>query len=270
MPPDPRLAHVRELVVAVAGAAVLLASLQSLPPVVHPAPDAAAPSTTLQALLAGQSADVVPPPPPAPVPAPAAVPPTAPPPVAPPPVPPPVPPPAPPPPAAVAPPQQIAPPPRAPERASRSARDDRAEQALASIEYPWPELGYEVRFEPFSGRYLGMTDNDARTITVYVQRQDTVQSLRVTLAHELGHALDHLTGSDEQRARYREVRGIAPDAPWYGCDRCDDYDTPAGDFAEVFAVWLVGASDYRSRMGPPPDQHQLEQLAPLFAPPSAR
>jgi hypothetical protein len=133
---------------------------------------------------------------------------------------------------------------------------------------PWQELGWDIRFVPYTGGLLGLADPATRQITVYVKARSTVQQLRVVLAHEIGHALDDR--HPEQRARYRATRGIPADTPWFPCDRCEDYDSPAGDFAEVFAAWLVGASDFRSRVAPLPDDAQLRDLVPLFAPPSAR
>jgi hypothetical protein len=144
----------------------------------------------------------------------------------------------------------------------------RVDDALGSLGYPWQELGWGIRFEPYRGGLLGLADPSTRTITVFVKQRSTVQQLRVVLAHEIGHALDHRY--EQQRERYREVRGIPAGTPWYPCSRCEDYDSPAGDFAEVFAAWLVGASDFRSRVAPLPDEQQLRELAPLFQPPSSR
>ena len=144
----------------------------------------------------------------------------------------------------------------------------RVQEALDTLGYPWQELGWDIRFEPYSGGLLGLADPATRQITVYVKERSTVQQLRVVLAHEIGHALD--VRHPEQRARYRAVRGIPADLPWFPCARCEDYDSPAGDFAEVFAAWLVGAGDFRSRLQGPPDRAQLRRLAPLFRVPEAQ
>jgi hypothetical protein len=148
---------------------------------------------------------------------------------------------------------------------------ERGRQALDAMRYPWQELGYTVRFEPARGqRVLGWTDAASRTIVVYVRPGQSEHSLRVTLAHEIGHALDFVTGDDAQRARYLELRGLRPGTPWFPCDRCSDYASPAGDWAEVFALWMFGPGDFRSEMAGPPDQDTLRAIVPLFAPPSAR
>lgn len=149
--------------------------------------------------------------------------------------------------------------------------EQRGREALATLDYPWRELGYEIRFAAHRGGHvLGLADPQARVLTVYVREQQSTQSLRATIAHEIGHALDHVTGDDAQRARYREVRGLPAGSPWYPCGGCPDYASPAGDFAEVFTYAVAGPGDFRSRLGPPPSAAQLRDLAPLFAPPSQR
>jgi hypothetical protein len=147
----------------------------------------------------------------------------------------------------------------------------RARAALDALDYPWQELGYRIRFEAHpGGSTAGLTDPSTRTITVYVRDGQSDLSLRATLAHEIAHALDLVTGDAAQRADYLERRGLPPDTPWFPCDRCDDLATGAGDWAEVFAYWLVGPGDFRSRLAGPPSPEVLQSLAPLFAPPSAR
>lgn len=162
---------------------------------------------------------------------------------------------------------------RVPSRAARSAPTypvRRGEAALAALDWPWQELGFSVRFAAHRGRFLGLTDASTRTITVFVKRGQGEGDLRTTIAHELGHALDAVTGTDEMRRGYRAVRGIDPDLPWYPCDRCEDLRSPAGDFAETFARWLVGPGDVRRTLAPPPDAAQLEELTYFFAPLSTR
>lgn len=151
------------------------------------------------------------------------------------------------------------------------ALEQRALSALSSLDYPWRELGYDLRFQVHrGGDLLGLTDAAAKTITVFVRPQQSELSLRVTLAHELGHALDFETGSAAQRAQYLELRGLPADTPWYPCDGCADYASGAGDWAEVFAYWLAGAGDFRSELAGPPDDATLARASALFAPPSQR
>lgn len=128
---------------------------------------------------------------------------------------------------------------------------------MLTLGYPWQELGYVIDFVPHTGGLLGLADPTSRTITVFVKPRQSVQSLRVVLAHEIGHALDDRTGTDVRRARYLEPRGIAPGTPRFPCPGCHDVASPAGDFAEVFAAWLVGPTHFRSLLAPLPDAARL-------------
>lgn len=146
----------------------------------------------------------------------------------------------------------------------------RGQAALASLDWPWQELFFDVEFAPYRGRFLGLTDAGTRTITVFVRRGQPEGDLRTTIAHELGHALDAVTGTPEMRDAYLRLRGVDPATPWYPCDRCDDLRSPAGDFAETFARWLVGPAYARRTLAPPPDAEQLEALDYFFRPLSER
>ena len=153
-------------------------------------------------------------------------------------------------------------------RASRDGRawtiEERGRAALAALDYDWRGLGYRVQFRPYTGRSLGTTNRITRTITVYVAPRQSELSLRTTLAHELGHALDFEHGTHERRSAYRRIRGLPSSSAWFPCNRCDDYSSPAGDFAEVFATWLVGPGDFRSRVKGPPTARELQELTPLL------
>ena len=142
---------------------------------------------------------------------------------------------------------------------------ERGAAALRSLDYDWRALGYAVRFEPGTAGRLGRIQRSQRLITVYVRRGQSDLSLRTSLAHELGHALDFEHGTTARRERYRELRRLSRRAPWFPCSGCDDLSSPAGDFAEVFAAWLAGPGDFRSRLQRPPDARQLRALTPLFA-----
>jgi hypothetical protein len=61
-----------------------------------------------------------------------------------------------------------------------------------------------------------------------------------------------------------ELRGIDPSTPWFGCDRCTDFKTPAGDFAETFALLLLGPGHFSGRIAPPPTVDQVNALKPFF------
>lgn len=155
------------------------------------------------------------------------------------------------------------------QRESRQAyADRRGRAALAALGYPTERLGYAIVFRPYVGRELGRADGRTRTITLYVKPGQSERVLRITLAHEIGHVVDYLTSTDASRAAYLRARGLAPQR-WFPCTGCSDYASPAGDFAEVFALWLAGPGDFRSRLAGPPPRAQLAQLgARYFQPPA--
>jgi hypothetical protein len=141
------------------------------------------------------------------------------------------------------------------------------EQALALIDYPWESLGWTIEFKPGRSGYLGLAIGPERRVEIYVRDSHTVRDVVHTLAHELGHAVDLTYGIEYRRSEYRRMRGLSRDSDWFGCDACSDYATPAGDFAEVFEYWLLGAGDFRSRLAGPPTAAELEHLSTLFVAP---
>lgn len=145
--------------------------------------------------------------------------------------------------------------------------EQRGQAALRGLGYDWRALGYRVVFRSYEGGLLGTANRRTRLITIYVKPGQSELSLRTSLAHELGHALDFGHGNEQRRDTYRRIRGLSTGSAWFPCDRCNDLSSPAGDFAEVFAAWLVGPGDFRSRLKGPPDARQLADLARLFRPP---
>lgn len=137
----------------------------------------------------------------------------------------------------------------------------RREQVLALIHYPWEKLGYEVVFLDARPGYRAMTISDKKRIEVYARPGDDAQLLAFDLAHELGHAYDLEHNDGARRDRWRQMRGIDASVPWFGCNRCPDYQTPAGDFAETFALLLLGPQNYHSRIALPPTREEIPLLA---------
>jgi hypothetical protein len=149
----------------------------------------------------------------------------------------------------------------------------RGRAALAALDYDWRALGYRVVFAGYTGGELGSANRRTRTITIRVRPSQSELSLRTTIAHELGHALDFEHGTSERRDAYRRIRGLPGGTPWFPCSGCDDFRSPAGDFAEVFATWLVGPGDFRSRLKGRPSEQDLRRLDGLLrlpARPAAR
>lgn len=151
-----------------------------------------------------------------------------------------------------------------------SSAETRGRAALQSLQYPWRDLGYSIHFREYTGGQLGSANSRTKRIVIYVKDSQSEQSLRITIAHEIGHALDFEHATAARRDDYRIVRRIDRDAEWYPCDRCSDYASHAGDWAEVFAYWLAGPGDFRSEIAGPPTREQLRRLAPLFRLPAKK
>ncbi len=148
-------------------------------------------------------------------------------------------------------------------RSISAIRSDRKRQelVLSLIRYRWKDLGYEIVFlGPRSG-YRAMTLSDRRRIEIYARPGDSPMALAYDVAHELGHAFDLEFNNYERRGQWRKMRGISLDTPWFGCNRCPDYSTPAGDFAETFALLLLGPGNYHSLIAPQPTREQAAELA---------
>jgi hypothetical protein len=148
--------------------------------------------------------------------------------------------------------------------ASITAAAFRPESALDLIQIPWHELGYEIVFMAPRPGFRAMTLPAQHRIEVYARPEDDLDMLAYDIAHELGHAYDVTHNTAETRKRWMQLRGINPNTPWFGCDRCSDYNTPAGDFAETFALLLRGPKYFRSRMAPRPSSEQIPALVHFF------
>lgn len=159
--------------------------------------------------------------------------------------------------------------PAAPRESRQAYADRRGRAALAALRFPTERLGYAIVFRPYTGNVLGQADGRTKTITLYVKPGLSDRSLRITLAHEIGHVVDYLTSTDDSRAAYLRARGLAQQR-WFPCTGCSDYASPAGDFAEVFALWLAGPGDFRSRLAGPPAADQLRELGLHFFQPPAQ
>jgi hypothetical protein len=61
-----------------------------------------------------------------------------------------------------------------------------------------------------------------------------------------------------------EARGIRPNTPWFGCNGCSDFNTPAGDFAETFAYLLLGPGNFSGKIASAPTGEQAVSLKTFF------
>jgi hypothetical protein len=158
------------------------------------------------------------------------------------------------------------PPPVAPRPAPKLTREQVSNAALAMIRYPWRELGVHISFLGPRGGYLGRTFPQQGRIEMYVRPDETPTRLAYMLAHEIGHMADWRWNTPARRQQWKAARHIPASMSWFGnaFGGGDDLGTPAGDFAETFALWQVGPVDYKSRLGRPPTPEELAALAPLF------
>jgi hypothetical protein len=145
-----------------------------------------------------------------------------------------------------------------------TATAGREEAALALIRFPWQKLNYEIVFLGPQRGYRAMTIAREQRIEIYARPGEDSRKLAYDIAHELGHAIDLIHNTPDTRRKWKELRGIDPATPWFGCSRCSDYNTPAGDFAETFALLMLGPGQFRGRIAPPPTMEQGAALTAYF------
>jgi hypothetical protein len=136
--------------------------------------------------------------------------------------------------------------------------------ALALIPFPLQQLHYQIVFMPPQQGVRAMIFEGERRIEIYARPADDARRVAYDIAHEIGHASDFTLNSAESRRQWMVLRGIDPATPWFGCNRCTDFDTPAGDFAETFALVLLGPGHFSGRIAPPPREDQITLLSPFF------
>jgi hypothetical protein len=127
------------------------------------------------------------------------------------------------------------------------------DRALKLISYPWHDLGYEIVFAPGQRDVRAQTDLVAHRITVFLNRGDAAHRVAHDIGHELGHAYDQRYLNFTDRLQYLEARGHA-NGQWFPGRKFSDYDTGAGDFAEVFASCHAASPEFRSRLATKPSQ----------------
>ncbi|MBT8240404.1 MAG: hypothetical protein KJN63_04190 [Acidimicrobiia bacterium] len=140
-----------------------------------------------------------------------------------------------------------------------------AEPALDFIRYPWrSELqGWTIAFLEPRGRASGYTWSAERRIEVFVADDDGSERVARVLAHELGHAVDVTLNDSSDRRAWLAERQLDPDAPWWPGDGRPDFETGAGDFAEVFAASQIGEKDFKSKLNLQIDQSDYDLMARL-------
>jgi hypothetical protein len=135
-------------------------------------------------------------------------------------------------------------------------------RALALVDVRGPH-GYRIALAPPRRGVRAETNTGTRTITIFLDPTDATHRVAHDIAHELGHAWDAGHLDDAGRRAYLHGRGVDR-AAWWPRTIGSDYDTGAGDFAEVFARCHAASPDFRSRLAAPP----VDACAAL--PPGAR
>ncbi len=147
---------------------------------------------------------------------------------------------------------------------NQSAWEASGREALAFIAFPWEDRldGWTLTFSPGREGVYGYTYVDRNEIEIFVRDGQPIALLAHVIAHELGHAVDVTHNSSGDRDRWSQARGLA-DVPWWPGEGANDFATGAGDFAEAFAAWQVGPSEFRSEVADMPTADQLALLAEL-------
>ena len=140
----------------------------------------------------------------------------------------------------------------------------RQQAALSLIHFPWQQLQYEIVFMAPRQGFRAMTVPGRHRIEIYARAEDDSRLIAYDIAHELGHVIDLTYNTGETRKKWMQLRGIDPATAWFGCDRCSDYNTPSGDFAEIFALLLLGPQYFRGRIAGPPSFPEIPALAAFF------
>jgi len=141
------------------------------------------------------------------------------------------------------------------------AHERRGQDAMQLVMFDLASIGYTVSFHPANPRYLGLTFTDRRHIEVYVRRSTSDAYLAYIIAHEIGHAVDHIRNDNADRAAWRAQRGMVAGLPWWPTNLDSDLSTPAGDFAECFASWSTGFNSHSAWGSCAPVMDQMAALA---------
>ena len=138
-------------------------------------------------------------------------------------------------------------------------------QSLAGVYYPWRSLGYTITFLGQPRPQRAITDNTARTITVYLRPGQTAALTAKIVAYEIGHVVDFWCNTLSTRRAWLHHRHAPAHAHWWAPDTRPEWAYGSGDFADVFSSWATGSDlGYVSTIASPPDPTQLTQLAHAF------
>ncbi len=145
--------------------------------------------------------------------------------------------------------------------------NERAAITMSRVEFPWQDQlpGWTIEFVEGDSDIAGYTWSREFRIEIFVRPHSTPDSLYRVLAHEFGHAVDLSLNTGDERRGWLAQRN-AEDLQWWPDSGKADFQSGAGDFAEVFAVWMTGdSSDFRSEVGPTPSPSDIELMSQLVS-----
>jgi hypothetical protein len=133
-----------------------------------------------------------------------------------------------------------------------SARLAALRRAQALVDVRPADLGWQVELAARRDPAVrAKADTGTRTITLFLARDDAAHRTAHDLAHELGHAYDAERMTRAARRAFLRRRGV-PSAGWSPGPGRPDYESGAGDFAEVYALCHAASPEFRSRLAPRP------------------
>jgi hypothetical protein len=149
---------------------------------------------------------------------------------------------------------------------STSTPQARGEAALRRLSYPYQQLGYTIEFLPGMPGYFGRGFHEQHRIEIYVRNSQSDDELAHVVAHEIGHAVDWIYHTPARDRQWLVLRGVNPSTEWAPCAFCSDFGAPSGDFAESFALWQLGQTNFAGTLAPRPTAAQFQELSKLFFP----
>jgi hypothetical protein len=142
----------------------------------------------------------------------------------------------------------------------------RGNEALGMIRYSWQRFGFTLQFLDGRPGLLGKTDCGKKEMTVYVRNGQPTRQIAFVTAFEIAHAVDCASMSPQRRQEWADLRGFRSGWTWFPSCLCSEDGYGSGDFAMVFANWLVpdGGIGWRSKLAGPPSA--IEPLLPYLEP----
>ena len=133
-----------------------------------------------------------------------------------------------------------------------AARRAALRRAQALVDVTAADLGWRVALAPRRDPAVrAKADTGTLTITLFLARDDATHRTAHDLAHELGHAYDAERMTSAARHTFLRRRGV-PSVGWSAGRERPDYESGAGDFAEVYALCHAASPEFRSRLAPRP------------------